>query len=82
MLNTTTTAASAGDRTFVSRKGKGGGAGRAEVEHPNIIEEPLRVIGEKGGRKRGGAQAGTGRASGKSDRRRTAGKAQGKKARG
>ena len=48
----------AGGRFCVPRKGKGGGAPRSEEDYPNIIEEPLRVIGGKPGRGQGGPKSG------------------------
>ena len=65
-----------------SRKDGGGGAGRGEADYPNIIEEPIRVIGggEKRGRKSGGKKAGKGRAAGKGSGQKE--KGAGKKRRG
>lgn len=84
MLDTTTQGAraQAGGWVCASRKSGGGGTGRKEEDHPNIIEEPNRVIevDEKRGGKQGGKKAGKGRAAGKGDRRGE--KGAGKKRRG
>jgi hypothetical protein len=74
--------ARAGGWVCASRKSGGGGTGRGEADYPNIIEEPIRVIGvdEKRGRKSGGKKAGKGRAAGKGSGRKE--KGSGKKRRG
>ena len=68
MLDMTTQGAraQAGGWVCASRKNGGVGTGRGEEDYPNIIEEPIRVIGggEKRGRKSGGKKAGGGRAAG------------------
>lgn len=84
MFETTTwdARARAGGRVCASRKG--GGSARSDEDYPNIIEEPLRVVGDgddaRRGSKPGGKKAGKRSAAGKGARRGQ--KGSGKKGRG